>query len=441
MRIIRKGNATVIAVCGRQNNIEGRTMRPSVFMLKSQNEDGLLLYHTLTGELLLLDEHESLDEETVRTALAEKWFYVPEDFDECRFSEQVRAVAELLAPKPDALTDFTIFTTTDCNARCFYCYEKGARRLSMSEQTAHDTAAFIISSCKGQKVGLHWFGGEPLYNSRVIDIIIRDLADAGVKYDSKMISNGYLFDEETVKKAKDLWKLKEVQISLDGTEKIYNRTKNYIYENNSAYEKVLENIRKLLDAGISVHVRLNLNSANFDDLMRLADELKERFEDVSGLHVYAALLYDYVGTGNGFAGRTEAFAKQKELKDKLLRLGISKTKCLKEEYRINQCMASNDHGVTILPDGHLGKCEHDIDDGWIGSIYEGITDTALVKAWKERKPPGTLCKTCPAFPMCSVLIRKCPSNQKDCTPEYRDGFIELLKEEMQNTYTEMECGK
>ena len=51
MRIISNGNATVIAVCGRQKNMEGRTMRPSVFMLKAQNEDGLLLYHTLTGEL------------------------------------------------------------------------------------------------------------------------------------------------------------------------------------------------------------------------------------------------------------------------------------------------------------------------------------------------------------------------------------------------------
>ena len=36
-----------------------------------------------------------------------------------------------------------------------------------------------------------------------------------------MISNGILFDEESVKKAKEFWKLGNIQITLDGTYDYY----------------------------------------------------------------------------------------------------------------------------------------------------------------------------------------------------------------------------
>ena len=435
MKIISQGNEAVTAVCGKQNNTEGRNMRPSAYVITYENEDGRLLYNTITGELLLLEEGEGTEDACIREHLIDNWFYVPVDFDECRYTEQIRNVVELLTPKSDALTSFTIFTTTDCNARCRYCYELGARRLHMSDDIAHDAASFIIRSCGGNRVSLHWFGGEPLYNSRVIDIVVADLLAAGVKYDSGMISNAYLFDDEMVRKAAEFWQLQMVQVTLDGTEPIYNRTKNYIYEDNNAYSKVLGNIRKLLEAGISVHVRLNLSSANYDDLLNLTDELHCHFGGMTGLHVYTALLYDYIGTGHGFEDLATAFKHQDELNDRLLHLGLTSPRCLKEEYRINQCMASNDQGVTILSDGHLGKCEHFIDDGFIGNIYDGITDSAQVTAWKQRKPPEDLCADCPAYPQCNVLIKRCPSNQRACTPDYRDRFIKLLQEKMQNTYT------
>ena len=434
MKIISNGINTVIAVCGRQKNTEGRAMRPSVFMLKEKADDSLLLYNTLTGELLLLDPDEDPDNGVVDPLLIEKWFFVPEDFDEHRFFSQIDSVAKMLAPCPDVLTDFTIFTTTDCNARCFYCYERGAGRMAMSDVIAHDTASFIARSCKNNRVSLHWFGGEPLFNSQAIDIITADLKNAGVEYSSRMISNAYLFDEETVKKAKENWNLDSVQVTLDGTEEVYNNTKKYIYENKSAYSIVLENIQRLLDARIRVSIRLNLGRSNFDDLMSLADDLKAYFGSNEGLRVFAALLYDYVGIGHGFTDRKTAFDAQKALDDKLLALGLYRPRLLIDEYRVNQCMASDDRGVTVLPDGRLGKCEHHIDDDFVGSIYEGVTNTALVKEWKRIKKPGDLCGNCPAFVFCSKLIDKCPSNQHECGQQDRERYIDSLKTMMLDTY-------
>ncbi|MEI3172875.1 MAG: radical SAM protein [Lachnospiraceae bacterium] len=132
--------------------------------------------------------------------------------------------------EPEHITSYTIFTTTDCNARCFYCYEMGRSRIPMSDETAHKAAAYIAAHCGGEKVHLHWFGGEPLFNKQVIDIICTDLAEKGIVYESMIISNGYLFDGATVEQAVSHWKLKNVQITLDGTEEIYNRSKAFIYK-------------------------------------------------------------------------------------------------------------------------------------------------------------------------------------------------------------------
>ena len=137
-----------------------------------------------------------------------------------RRSDHVRFILRTMQKEPEHITTYTIFTTTDCNARCFYCYEMGRSRIPMSDETAYKAATYIAAHCGGEKVHLHWFGGEPLFNKQVIDIICTDLTEKGIIYDSMMISNGYLFDKDTVEQAVSHWKLKSVQITLDGTEEI-----------------------------------------------------------------------------------------------------------------------------------------------------------------------------------------------------------------------------
>lgn len=111
-------------------------------------EKGTLLYHTLTGALVLLEGDETPDSE--KTALARLHFYVANFFDENRYARQLQQMLALAQSAGAPVTSYTIFTTTDCNARCFYCYEKGIRRFTMTEATAADVAAYIIRSC-GEK--------------------------------------------------------------------------------------------------------------------------------------------------------------------------------------------------------------------------------------------------------------------------------------------------
>ncbi len=382
--------------------------------------EGTLLYHTLTGEVLLLSPEEmrrAEKEEGLRQELIRRRFLVPADFDEYAYFLQFRRVAELMAPKKREIRGFTIFTTTDCNARCPYCYELGRPRRSMSDQVARDTAAFIDRVCGGREVHLNWFGGEPLYNARAIDVITEELRMRGLSFRSKMISNGYLFDGETVRKAREDWALAWVQITLDGREQTYNRTKNYIYRDGSAYRRVLANMEKLLAADIAVTVRLNACAGNMDELSALADELKVRFKGQSKLSVYSVLLRDFSAADT----HPETVAGAMEAWDALQRRIIASGLGLRrkaQDIKVNGCMADSDGSVTVLPDGRLGKCEHETERLLVGSIYEGIRDQETVARWKERVEVPA-CRTCPFAPSC-VKLRLCDWTKDRCTATDRE---------------------
>ena len=212
----------------KQKVVKGEVYRPMYYVVEQPVDEGLLLYHTMTKALLLLtpeeaDAYKTHPEEM--TDLIGLWFLVPQSHDDRLLCRQIRDVARMLEKKSDAITSYTIFTTTDCNARCFYCYEMGRPRVPMSKETADHTADYIIKRCCGEKVRLNWFGGEPLFNKPVISLICQRLREAGIDYRSTMTTNGYLFDDDTIKEAKDEWRLKKVQITLDGTEQTYNRCK------------------------------------------------------------------------------------------------------------------------------------------------------------------------------------------------------------------------
>lgn len=271
-------------------------LRWMTYVLAQPVEGGVLVFHTLTRALLLLTPEEYAAPDNL-PELRDGWFRVPQEMNDQKYADQVRFIRRTMWKEPEHITSYTIFTTTDCNARCFYCYEMGRSRIPMSAETAHKAAAYIAAHCGGEKVHLHWFGGEPLFNKQVIDIICTDLAEKGIVYESMIISNGYLFDGATVEQAVSHWKLKSVQITLDGTEEIYNRSKAFIYKDSpSPYQVVLANIQRLLDAGVSVHIRLNMDEHNADNLMELADELHERFGGKGKFSVYSHTLFEFAGS-------------------------------------------------------------------------------------------------------------------------------------------------
>ena len=402
----------------------GQTYRPMYYVVEQPVEEGLLLYHTMTKAMLLLTPEEA---ETYRTSpttlpqLVEQWFLVPESHDDRLLSRQIRVVARMLEKKTGVITSYTILTTTDCNARCFYCYELGRPRVPMSQETAIKTADYIISHCKGEKVSIHWFGGEPLYNKPVISLICQRLKEAGIQYASTMTSNGYLFDDSIVTEAKEEWRLEKVQITLDGTEQTYNRCKAYIYKDVNAFRRVIGNIHKLQDAGIHVSIRLNIDMHNTENLSELADELHREFSDPKGISVYMHALFEEVKGSKAIHDgekRKFVFDQINDIESRLADYGLLKPRQLKREVKTNRCMADNDHSVVIVPDGHIGKCEHYSEDHFVGHIGQEEWDAQMLDHFRDTRDEIDACAICFNYPNC-IRLKLCKDNP-NCYQEERE---------------------
>lgn len=422
----------------KQKMVSGENYRPMYYVVEQPVDEGLLLYHTMTKAMLLLTPEEAETYKTNLTALPqliEQWFLVPQAHDDRLLSRQIRDVARMLEKSSDAITGYTILPTTDCNARCFYCYEMGRPRVPMSEDTAIKTADYIISHCKGEKVSIHWFGGEPLYNKPVITLICNRLKDAGIDYHSTMISNGYLFDDSIVTEAKDLWHLKKVQITLDGTEQTYNRCKAYIYKDVNAYRRVIGNIHKLQDAGIHVRIRLNIDMHNAENLSELADELHQEFCDSKGISVYLHVLFEEAKGSKAFHDeekRKFVFYQIKDIEAKLKEYGFTKPGRLNRQVKTNCCMADSDHSILILPNGHIGKCEHYTEDHYVGHVGNEEWDTQMMANFKETRDEIDACATCFNYPDC-IWLKLCEDNP-NCYQEERDHKFKRLRQSILRAY-------
>ena len=306
----------------------------------------------------------------------------------------------------------------------------------MQEETALKVADFILKNRANDSVKLRWFGGEPLYNKGVISLICGKLKEAGVEYKSSMVSNGYLFDDATVDEAVHLWNLKKVQITLDGTEVVYNRSKAFIYPEGSAYRHVLGNIHRLLDAGIRVTVRLNIDRHNADDLFALADILTAEFGGQKLFGVYSHSLFE-VGPEESSVSHTDA--QRRELFEARMRLQVKLKEGkivldgkLPHKLKLNRCMADNDGSILILPDGHLGKCEHYSDDHWFGSLNSPERDESMLSDFKRVREEIDACAECPFFPECYRLVL-C-EEAVHCYPEEREEMLLQAREQLLDFY-------
>ena len=418
MREILKPIGAAEKLCGVQKEKSPCEYRRTKHFIAVSCGDGELWYHTLTGELILMQHGD--DETSRRGELIKKWFLVPTDFDENKFSDDIRRLAAMLKPKAKNKNDFTIFTTTDCNARCYYCYEKGVKRVPMSDKTAKDAADYIARSCGGENVRLRWFGGEPLYNIRAIDIITSELAKKGIGFKSSMTSNGFYLTEEISKKAVSEWKLGTVQITIDGTEKVYNRTKAFVDDCENPFFRVLDNIDHALDAGINVFIRLNVDKGNAADMADAVDVLGKRFGGRGKCGVIVALLRSFAGKVNEFDTEDDAVKCYFDLAEKIRSYGLFEDKPLSREFVANRCMADSDASEVILPDGRLGKCEHFSDRELIGSIYSAERDEEMIASWRVRRTSADMpeCGDCPLYPKC-INIQKCEWTRSGCPASVR----------------------
>lgn len=427
MNIIKKPNAQVIEKIGLQVSLPGKFHR-SVFCIKEKIDDGLLLCNTMTQEIIWMpfDEYYNLK---TKEYLAKHWFLISNEIDEGSICLTLKSSFYKKNGNLTRLRGYTIFTGTGCNAACSYCYEAGSPILFMDNEIAEKTFQFIKKTHSSKfPVSLRWFGGEPLINAGVIRYICSSLNDVGIPYESGMITNGIMlsnkFNDDEIKY---LWKLKQTQITFEGTEEEHNRIKRV--DGVNAFQQSIAGVQKLLRCKAKVLLRLHVREDNLNDMLELVNWLANNSWESKGyLRVYAAPLFDL----NFLPVDTQmAIAENCRIIDEKIRLfklnGSPKTVA---GFKSHHCMADNGTSVCISPDGKLTLCEHHFADEIIGDVENGIYKTeeigAKINGW-SKYTENLECKKCWCYPSC-LRLRLCDPDPN--TPQI--GWCAIRKDRFKN---------
>lgn len=373
-------------------------MRLSRFNFNQQNDQHWVVYNSASSNCIVLTDQAYNDfihmtcEEGDRQYYRLLGFYVDDDFDE---------VNSLIENSKYRLNNFSkkkfrVLTTTCCNARCPYCYEAGVNPVTMSDETARAVADFILTQSKGLKtIEIEWFGGEPLLNVQVIDLIcnrIMEKKPSELKFESSIVSNGYLIDDSIVQRMVERWKLYQIQITLDGMSDEYERVKAL---GKGSFDKVIRNISVLCAAGIHVVVRLNFDNNNVAKLHKLIEYLSLLpFKDQ--LEVYPAKINDGAQRTD-FALESETMQMYRILHD----YGFIRRLKLLPRTMKTPCAASHRGYYTINANGLLFKCDRKLLAGnAVGSVFEpNQINTKAEQEWESFVLPKK-CLICKMTPLC-----------------------------------------
>lgn len=442
MITVLKPNENIIALLGDQEikkNSEYRMMR---YCIVDNSNDCILVHNLITKELIKLTrfEYEKLTcnspyDDNI-SDFVKKWFMVPIEYNEYTISNQVRTIFEITRKK-DYINVFTVYTTTECNARCFYCYQNGMAKSSMTDDVALATAEYISKVSKNNRVEIEWFGGEPLCNMRVINLITSQLKTKKINFISSMVSNGFLFNKELVDRAKNEWNLKNIQITLDGTEPVYNRIKNYVCQNDeiNPFGKVCDNIKYLLKSGIKVCVRLNVYSGSFDDLNILSDFLIKEFSAFSNFKINVEIVQPNNIMKEYNVDELEKLIRFRDsLHDLFEKKNLLRIWSIEREPIVDVCMMNNDSMVAILPNGNITKCADSIDALVVGTVFDGKLHPDKISNLKKIRNYTEKCSQCAFYPDC-IELECCPSNiYPVCEPADVKEKICYHKRQMRYTY-------
>lgn len=427
---VLKQDPIAMGMLGKQE-ICDQVYRPLTYVLTVDEAERKIFYNMLTHEMITV-EFKELDSPETRQYLIENWYLVPEEHDDQQLVDECRAVLRLMDSWPKKIHAFHIFTTLDCNARCFYCFEKRMPGSNMTMETASRVIDYMQEQADGDPIKIVWFGGEPLFNYPIIDYITDGLRVKNLQFESDMISNGLLFDGELIDKAKKQWNVKSIQITLDGTRQVYKRIKAYVTDVEDPFEKVLQNIKKLLRAGMRVRIRLNIGLHNYKDMRDLVDFLCVQFKEEENLYIYTCPLIEI----RDYADENKELMYDilDELNNKLNPLfGNKNKKEFADRITNNYCMATGREAVTILPDGKVGICENITSDTLLGDIYSTEIDVKVREDFGRRFYREDKCRHCPIYTNC-YIVNGCPNKdaEEGCEPVRVQREIRRIKKKMKN---------
>lgn len=180
----------------------------------------------------------------------------------------------------DSTYRLIINPTTNCNFRCWYCYENHTSGTKMTPETVAKLKKLIKGIIYDKKINhldVSFFGGEPLlYYTDTVELIIDGLRaerrnNAKFTYNLQFTSNGFLINEHVIKHLTAENEHISFQITLDGGREQHNKVR-FSTSGKGSYDRIVENIKKLLSNGIFVGLRINYTKENICSVKSILED-------------------------------------------------------------------------------------------------------------------------------------------------------------------------
>lgn len=253
-----------------------------------------------------------------------------------------------------------IIPSTDCDLRCIYCYQEGAKTSYYMKKNIQDKIIEWykkrIEKDRPKQVFWAFFGGEPLLNIKAVDYLTKNMKKYcdknNVIFQFSIITNGTNLSKKNVL-CWNKWGLVSIQVTLDGDEETHNRRRPFKGRKGS-FKKIFNNIKEICEL-TNIILRLNIDADNLGEIPRFLDFLKKE-----GLKDKLTIFYGLLLEANEPLPHQKKY-KMKEvegakgilfLREEAIRKGFKVSEILEG----GPCIAKSECSVMIDARGKIYKC-------------------------------------------------------------------------------------
>lgn len=162
-------------------------------------------------------------------------------------------------------------TNYSCNFACTYCYQDQYNNphLELSNEIIDAFFSYLKTEFAGRKKYITVFGGEPLLSSPKQKALITYLLNKSVEANLEIsfVTNGYSLEEYS--QILTTGNIREIQVTLDGTETIHNNRR-FLKGGAGTFDKIVRGIDVCLANQIDINLRMVVDKENINDLPDLA---------------------------------------------------------------------------------------------------------------------------------------------------------------------------
>jgi uncharacterized protein len=244
-----------------------------------RDSENFFIINLLTGNADILNKAEAEKLQLIRSGaivpdsdfmaeVTEKGYFIDENEETSLYRKKYLDFID--SREKDEIQIFFV-TNYSCNFACTYCYQDQYTNSphELSDEIIDAFFSYVGKEFSGRKKYITIFGGEPLLNSpkqkEHIKQILKRAKESNLEV--SFVTNGYSLEDYSEILAAG--KIREIQVTLDGTEDMHN-SRRFLKGGGGTFDRIVRGVDACLKNQIDINLRMVIDKDNIDNLPGLA---------------------------------------------------------------------------------------------------------------------------------------------------------------------------